>query len=241
MSVLYFAYGDNLNAKNLYYTCKKKKVAYPFTRPLCKAYIPDYKLSVLKQNQDKHFGLLTIEESKGHIVPGVLFEVAPESDLSIFSDEFEEVGVYEVFTDRWYEALVNKFETNNLLDLRKARLSKGRKKIYRQAVKWRNLEDFDACYESAMCNYLYPYLVKDIFVPEKAKDLMDFMNPDDYNSVRGFADLNGEVIPGRLFYSTSLKIRHDLQKIDNFDNGYIRFAANVLTEGEVPSLAWCYV
>lgn len=225
MSKFYFAIGDNCNAKQLYYFCKKKKITYPFTRAISKGLLIDHKLVVTKTNQNSRFGLITSEPSVGHIVPGILFELHPDSDLSIFGDAFETVLVQAYPNDYFVEALINNRETRNVMDIEKAKLSKGRKKTLKQAIKWRNLEKFEACYESAMYNYLYPYLVRHILVLDQFADkFKEEFVVNDYNTIK--------VDGGFVYFSNHLSIQRDLRKFDKVINPAPRNVVNIEVEGK---------
>lgn len=62
----YFAYGSNLNKKQMSYRC-------PQAEALGKAYLDDYKLTFKYRNPSS--GVATIEPEKGECVPGGLWKI----------------------------------------------------------------------------------------------------------------------------------------------------------------------
>lgn len=236
--MFYFGYGDNCNAKQLYYYCKKNRLQYPFLRAFSKGLLIDHKIVVAKVNQESRYGLITTESSLGHIVPGIVFELHNDTDLSIFGNEFEKECVQCYPNQNFVEVLLNKRESSNILDTEKAKLSKGRKKTIRQAIKWRNLERFEACYESAMSNFMYPYLIRHLYFPNNVVEIFGAeFKFDEYNSVFGRDELN---VRGRVYFSNHLNITKDLRRFDKVASSYElnRVVKNVDIEGK-KVLAWC--
>lgn len=75
---LYFAYGSNLNEKDLKRWAKNKRRVYPFSKVIGKAYLSDYRLVFNILSRTRGGGVLNIEPALGCVVEGVIFEVKGE-------------------------------------------------------------------------------------------------------------------------------------------------------------------
>jgi gamma-glutamylcyclotransferase (GGCT)/AIG2-like uncharacterized protein YtfP len=79
---LYFAYGSNMNFKQMAYRC-------PGARILCKAFLPDWKYFI---NGNGYAG---VEQSKGDVVYGGLWELQPA--------HWKELDLYEAVDQGFYK------------------------------------------------------------------------------------------------------------------------------------------
>lgn len=72
---LYFAYGSNLDAKDLASWCTRKGRPHPLGESLGRAYLPDHKPAFTRRSEFRNGGVLDVVEHVGSFVPGVVFEV----------------------------------------------------------------------------------------------------------------------------------------------------------------------
>ncbi len=71
----YFAYGSNLNEKDLRGWCTDTNHSYPLLTSLGKAWLPDYQLLFNYYSSVRKGGALNIRPRTGYAVPGILFQL----------------------------------------------------------------------------------------------------------------------------------------------------------------------
>jgi gamma-glutamylcyclotransferase (GGCT)/AIG2-like uncharacterized protein YtfP len=76
MNIRYFAYGSNLNEADWHRWCREKGFAEGLLRPLFTAFLPDRALGFTAHSTSRKGGALDVVPAKGHLVEGVVFEVA---------------------------------------------------------------------------------------------------------------------------------------------------------------------
>jgi len=76
MTTHYFAYGSNLNTQDWHRWCRERGFPVGLLRPLFPAFLPDRGLAFTVHSRTREGGVLDVGPCKGHLVEGMVFEVA---------------------------------------------------------------------------------------------------------------------------------------------------------------------
>lgn len=76
-SMLYFAYGSNLNEADLTAWCRSQDRDYPLGEKVGNAYLPDTRLLFNYYSEFRQGGILNIHHRMGQATPGCIFHVRP--------------------------------------------------------------------------------------------------------------------------------------------------------------------
>lgn len=79
----YFAYGSNLNARDLAEWAVEKQASTPKLVSVCTAFLPDRALVFPRYSQRRKGGVLGYTDSPGSVVEGVVFKVESEADWQL--------------------------------------------------------------------------------------------------------------------------------------------------------------
>lgn len=117
-SILYFAYGSNLNAADLQLWCNRKGCTYPLGEKFASAYLPDMELVFNYASPERNGGVLNIRHRLGQATPGILFQI-PSGDFSALDKKESAPHVYRqlqitALTEdgRAYDAIVYQVHSN---------------------------------------------------------------------------------------------------------------------------------
>jgi gamma-glutamylcyclotransferase (GGCT)/AIG2-like uncharacterized protein YtfP len=73
--MIYFAYGSNLDSRDLRWWCESRGVSFPLEKTLGPAWLPDRELAFTVRSNSRNGGVLDVVPRDGHVVQGMLFEV----------------------------------------------------------------------------------------------------------------------------------------------------------------------